>query len=355
MKELHIDNFDFTLPEELISHNVLDNRLQAKLLYVNGEEIKDYQVKDLLNFLNKDDLLIFNNTKVIPARLLGKKNNNQGATINITLHYRLDNKHWLSFIKNSKRLNIGDTIIFAEDFKCSVVEKLASGEVKLFFDYENLFELLQKYGFMPLPPYIKRENINNDTDKKNYQSIFAKIEGAVAAPTASLHFTNSLITELQEKGVKTAFLTLHVGAGTFLPVKVENILEHKMHKEFGSLSQDTINLIKDTQKAGSKIVAVGTTTMRVLEYVAKQNNGDLIPFEGEIDLFIYEGFKFHVVDKLITNFHLPKSTLFMLVSAFAGLNNMKAAYKHAIENKYRFFSYGDCCLLEKQKKSEELC
>ncbi|MCL2567517.1 MAG: tRNA preQ1(34) S-adenosylmethionine ribosyltransferase-isomerase QueA [Alphaproteobacteria bacterium] len=349
---MHIDNFDFNLPPELISHNPLDNREKAKLLYVNGGEIADKSVADLVNLLNKDDLLIFNNTKVIPARLVGRKNKADGAVINITLHYRVDNKHWLAFIKNSIRLHEGDTIILADDFKCIVVEKLESGEVKLFFDYDNLFAMLEKYGFMPLPPYIKRENINTAEDKINYQSIFAKIEGAVAAPTASLHFTEELIKKLHDKGIKTAFLTLHVGAGTFLPVKVENILEHKMHKEYGELPQSTIDLINATKQNGGKIVAVGTTAMRVLEYVAKENNGELEAFAGEIDLFIYEGFKFHIVDRLITNFHLPKSTLFMLVSAFAGLNNMKKAYNHAIENQYRFFSYGDCCLLEKnQEKS----
>ncbi|MDR2008531.1 MAG: tRNA preQ1(34) S-adenosylmethionine ribosyltransferase-isomerase QueA [Alphaproteobacteria bacterium] len=345
MNSLHINNFDFILPESLISHNPLNDRSQAKLLHVNGNNFADHHVADLINLLNKDDLLIFNNTKVIPARLVGRKET--GAIINITLHYRVDNKHWLAFIKNAKRLHVGDSIIFANDFQCSVVEKLESGEVKLFFDYDNLFEMLEKYGFMPLPPYIKRENINEEGDKTNYQSIFAKIEGAVAAPTASLHFTEDLIAKLQEKGVQAAFLTLHVGAGTFLPVKVENIEDHKMHKEYGELSAETIEKINATKKNGGKIVAVGTTAMRVLEYVAKENNGELKPFAGEIDLFIYEGFKFHVVDRLITNFHLPKSTLFMLVSAFAGLASMQKAYQHAIEKEYRFFSYGDCCLLEK--------
>lgn len=351
MKELHIDNFDFDLPEELISHKPLENRNEAKLLHVNGEIIKDYQIKDLINFIVAGDTLIFNNTKVIPARLVGNKkldDGSLGAVINITLHYRVDSKTWLSFIKNSKRLKVGDEIIFSDNFKCSVLEKLETGEVKLFFNYENLFELLEKFGFMPLPPYIKRENINDDADKTNYQSIFAKHEGAVASPTASLHFTEELMSKLKESGVNIGFVTLHVGAGTFLPVKVDNILEHKMHKEFGSISQETIDLIEKTKQNGGKIISVGTTSMRVLEYVAKENNGKLVPFEGEIDLFVYPSFKFNIVDKLITNFHLPKSTLFMLVSAFSGLDTMQKAYQHAIEHKYRFFSYGDCCLLEKQ-------
>jgi S-adenosylmethionine:tRNA ribosyltransferase-isomerase len=351
MKELHIDNFNFDLPEELISHKPLDNRSDAKLLHVNGLSIKDYKIKDLIDFIKPNDILIFNNTKVIPARLVGnKKLNNKavGAVINITLHYRIDNKTWLSFIKNSKRLKIGDEIIFSNTFKCSVLEKIETGEVKLFFNYENLFELLEKFGFMPLPPYIKRENINDEADKINYQSIFAKHKGAVASPTASLHFTEELICKLKNKGVSIGFVTLHVGAGTFLPVKVDNILEHKMHKEFGSISQDTIDLIKKTKQNGGKVISIGTTSMRVLEYVAKENNGYLVPFEGEIDLFVYPSFKFNVVDKLISNFHLPKSTLFMLVSAFSGLEVMQKAYQHAIDTKYRFFSYGDCCLLEKQ-------
>lgn len=355
MNKLHIDNFNFDLPEELISHAPLKNRDEAKLLYINGKDIKDYQIKDLINFINPNDTLIFNNTKVIPARLVGKKQLNDGslgAVINITLHYRIDNKTWLSFIKNSKRLKVGDEIIFSDIFKCSVLEKLDTGEIKLFFNYENLFELLEQFGFMPLPPYIKRNNINDESDKTNYQSIFAKHEGAVAAPTASLHFTDELIDKLKNKGVNIGFVTLHVGAGTFLPVKVDNILEHKMHKEFGSISQETIDLINKTKQNNGKVISIGTTSMRVLEYVAKENNGNLTPFEGEIDLFVYPSFKFNVVDKLITNFHLPKSTLFMLVSAFSGLENMKNAYKHAIKNKYRFFSYGDCCLLEKQSIKE---
>lgn len=350
MKELHINNFDFYLPDELISHKPLDNRDLAKLLYVNDKKIADYQIKDLIILIDKKDVLIFNNTKVIPARLLGNKkltDGSLGAVINITLHYRLDNKHWLSFIKNSKRLKIGDEIIFSDNFKCSVVDKLETGEIKLFFDYENLFELLEEFGFMPLPPYIKRENINDKEDKVNYQSIFAKHEGAVASPTASLHFTDSLINKIKAKGIEFAFVTLHVGAGTFLPVKVDNILEHKMHKEFGSIAQETIDLINKTKQNGGRVIAVGTTSLRVLEYVAKKYDGDLKPFEGEIDLFVYPSFKFNVVDRLITNFHLPKSTLFMLVSAFAGTENMRFAYQHAIKNKYRFFSYGDCCLLEK--------
>ncbi len=357
MKELHINNFDFILPENLISHKPLENRELAKLLYVNGSKLEDHKIKDIINFIDEKDLLIFNNTKVIPARLIGNKKLNDGilgAIINITLHYRIDCKTWLSFIKNSKRLKIGDEIIFSDTFKCSVIDKLETGEVKLFFDYENLFELLEKFGFMPLPPYIKRDNINDEDDKRNYQSIFAKHEGAVASPTASLHFNNDVISKLKNKGINFAFVTLHVGAGTFLPVKVDNILEHKMHKEFGSISQDSIDLINKIKINGGKIIAVGTTSLRVLEYVAKENNGILVPFEGEIDLFVYPSFKFNIVDKLITNFHLPKSTLFMLVSAFSGTEIMKQAYKHAIEKKYRFFSYGDACLLEKKRKNKIL-
>lgn len=343
MKNLTLDTFNFNLPPNLIAQQPLANKGEAKLLHVVNNSYTSYLVKDLTKLLHKHDLLVFNNTKVIPAKLVGKKGN---STISINLHKQLDNKHWLAFIKNSRRLKVNDTIIFHEDFKCNVVEKYETGEIKLYFNYDNLYEKLEKFGFMPLPPYIKRSHINSPDDYSNYQSMFAKIEGAVASPTASLHFDQPLIDALCAKGVDYTFVTLHVGAGTFLPVKVNDITNHKMHEEYGELSQATINKIQQAQTNGGRIIAVGTTSLRVLEHV-QLKHGKLQPFAGDINLFAYPSFNFQVVDCLITNFHLPKSTLFMLVSAFCGLNNMQKAYQYAIHNHYRFFSYGDCCLLEK--------
>ena len=348
MNYIGIDDFDFTLPDELIAQNPLANRLKAKMLVVDNKQVIDSEVNNVCDYLLPNDLIIFNNTKVIPARLVGYKND---AKINITLHYKLNNYQWLAFVKNSKRLKANDIVVINENFKIVVLEKLDTGEVKLSLPYDNIFELLEKYGYLPLPPYIKRDNINNKDDKDNYQSIFAKEQGAVASPTASLHFTQELIARIKEKNVKIEFITLHVGAGTFLPVKTENILEHKMHKEYGSISQQTIDSILQAKRNGGRVIAIGTTVLRTLEYIglAVNDYNSIKPFSGEIDLFIYPSFEFKVVDCLLTNFHLPKSTLFMLVSAFAGLQNMKDVYNHAIHNQYRFFSYGDCCFLNKLK------
>lgn len=348
MNYIGIDDFDFTLPDELIAQNPLANRLKAKMLVVDNKQVIDSEVNNVCDYLLPNDLIIFNNTKVIPARLVGYKND---AKINITLHYKLNNYQWLAFVKNSKRLKANDIVVINENFKIVVLEKLDTGEVKLSLPYDNIFELLEKYGYLPLPPYIKRDNINNKDDKDNYQSIFAKEQGAVASPTASLHFTQELIARIKEKNVKIEFITLHVGAGTFLPVKTENILEHTMHKEYGSISQQTIDSILQAKRNGGRVIAIGTTVLRTLEYIglAVNDYNSIKPFSGEIDLFIYPSFEFKVVDCLLTNFHLPKSTLFMLVSAFAGLQNMKDVYNHAIHNQYRFFSYGDCCFLNKLK------
>ncbi len=353
MDKNNIDNFNFNLPEELIAQDPLIDRSSANLLHVNNDLLKSYFVRDLIELINPKDLLIFNNTKVIPARLVGRKDKIDGALINITLHYKIDDKTWLAFVKNSKRLNIGDRVLFGEDFFCTVLEKLETGEVKLYFSYSDLSNKLEKFGHMPLPPYIKRDNINNSSDKKNYQSIFAKYDGAVASPTASLHFDNKLVAELKDKGIQVAFVTLHVGAGTFLPVKVEDISKHKMHKEYGELDMSTIELINSTKDCGGKIIAVGTTTLRILEYVVSKHL-KLQPFQGEIDMFIYPPYEFKIVDRLITNFHLPRSTLFMLVAAFCGLSTIQKAYAYAIENRFRFFSYGDCCLLEKNSNNQSV-
>lgn len=365
MQKISLNLFDFELDENLIAQKPLENKLEAKMLVVKNQELLDYKVANLLDVIKSGDLIIFNNTKVIPAKLRGFRGKSK---ILINLHMAINDKTWLCFIKNSKRLKVDDIIIFDNfdgkahekiDFKAKVLEKLESGEVKLEFICDNLVAKLNQYGEMPLPPYIKRESKNQE-DNTSYQSIFAKKEGAIASPTASLHFTNELLDSLKNKGVNFAYITLHVGAGTFMPVKVDNILDHKIHSEYGEINQETIDLIMQTKKNGGRVIAVGTTTLRVLEYcayISNKNNkdvGKLQPYCGNIDIFIYQGFKFRVVDKLLTNFHLPKSTLFMLTCAFAGYNVMKKAYEYAIENKYRFFSYGDCCLLSLNQDAENL-
>jgi S-adenosylmethionine:tRNA ribosyltransferase-isomerase len=353
MENLQLSDFNFELDEKSIAQVFNPDNLNHKMLEVNLLQINNLKFKDFIDLIDEKDLLIFNNTKVIKTRLLGFKNT---AKILITLHKQINHTQWLSFIKNSKRLKANDIIEISKSFKVKVLEKKDSGEVLLELiilnnAYNNIFECLEKYGFMPLPPYIKRsyneENISNKNDSKDYQSIFAKKEGAVASPTASLHFDDNIISQLKNKGVKIAFTTLHVGAGTFLPVKVENIKDHIIHTEYGELPQETITAIENCKKNGGRVVAIGTTTLRVLEYVYHKNN-QLVPFAGEIDIFIYPPFNFKVVDILFTNFHLPKSTLFMLVCAFAGIKEMKNAYEYAKINQYKFFSYGDCCFLHKK-------
>lgn len=355
MKKLELKEFDFNLPLQLIAQNPLKDKENAKLLTVEQDNLKDLHIRDLPSLLQKGDILVLNDTKVIPARIIGKKNN---ATVEITLHYKKSYSNWLVFIKNSKRVKEDEVIIFASDFAAKIIAKLEGGVTEIeFFNpltnsliTENLWQYLDKNGVMPLPPYIKRNTLNTgqyDLDKTNYQTIFAKNEGAVAAPTAGLHFTSDLIDTLQKQGVNIQYVTLHVGAGTFLPVKVENVFEHKMHKEYAYVSSTTAQVINQAKKNNKRIISVGTTPLRTLEYIY-QKYGTIVEFSGEIDLFILPSFKFNVIDCLLTNFHLPKSTLFMLISAFCGLTTMRNAYKHAIESNYRFFSYGDATFLYKK-------
>lgn len=352
MKNLQLENFDFELNENLIAQHPLPNRHDSKLLVINSLQnqatLQNDMFKNLHNHINSNDLIIFNNTKVVPTKLIATNKN--GATLYITLHKQLNSTNWLAFIKNAKRVNINDTLTIAPSFSVSIINKLPSGEVEVKLNASDIASSLNLHGFMPLPPYIKRNytgNLHNkQQDNARYQSIFAKKEGAVASPTASLHFSQQVINSLQAKNVAIGFVTLHVGAGTFLPVKTNNIAEHKMHSEIGELSQQTIDLIHNCKKNNGRIIAVGTTTLRVLEYVYKTYN-QLQPFAGDIDLFVYPPYKFNVVDCLITNFHLPKSTLFMLVCAFGGINQLKQAYAYANSNNYRFFSYGDACFINK--------
>ncbi len=338
---MKVDLFDFDLPAECIAQHPVHPRDAARLLVVGGR-LQDRIIRDLPELLRPGDLLVFNNTKVIPARLRGKRGE---ASVEITLHKRISDSEWQVFARPGKKLRVGDTVVFSPDFSAVVMAKTESGEVLLGFNTgeAGFYGQLNRYGFMPLPPYIKRD-APDAHDVKDYQTLFAQHEGAVAAPTAGLHFTPEVMGVLEKKGVRKAFVTLHVGAGTFLPVKVDDTSDHVMHHEFVEISQETAALVNEAKAKGGRIVAVGTTTLRSLESAAGAD-GRLKPFRGETDIFITPGYGFKLVDVLLTNFHLPRSTLFMLVSAFAGLDRMKEAYAHAIAGGYRFYSYGDACLL----------
>ncbi|MCR9212485.1 MAG: tRNA preQ1(34) S-adenosylmethionine ribosyltransferase-isomerase QueA [Proteobacteria bacterium] len=341
---MKVDAFDFTLPAELIADRPVIPREAARLLHI-GEQLQDRLVSNLPSLLREGDLLVFNDTKVIPARLRGLR---RSAKIEVTLHKNVSADSWNAFAKPAKKLKPGDTIVFSDDFKALVTDKFEAGEIALSFSSSGpeLMEMLMRYGEIPLPPYISSLRAADDQDKEDYQTIFAREEGAVAAPTAGLHFTEDLLQKLKDRNIQTVATTLHVGAGTFLPVKVEDTEDHKMHAEFGIISDKAAAAINACHEAGGRIVSVGTTSLRLLESAA-DDKGIVHPFSGETDIFITPGYRFRAVDLLITNFHLPRSTLFMLVSAFAGIDKMRAAYEHAIETKYRFYSYGDCSLLER--------
>lgn len=355
---MRVDIFDFELDKDLIAKEPVNPRDTSKLLDLSSDgEIHDRRFYDLPSLLQPGDVLVFNDTKVIPARLYGQKGE---AQVEVTLYHPVDGLSWWSFIKNSKRLKTGDVIRFytAEitadktEFAAEVLQKDDEDGVLIRFDCApgQLSGFLESYGSMPLPPYIKREKPqaglwSRYNDKENYQTVYAKNEGAVAAPTAGLHFTPKVLAELDAKGVQRVFLTLHVGAGTFLPVKTEDTDSHKMHAEYGIITPEATEIINKAKKEGRRIIAVGTTSVRLLESAAAED-GTLKPFAGETDIFITPGYKFRVIDMIITNFHLPKSTLFMLICAIAGTERMKRGYAHAIANKYRFYSYGDSSILK---------
>ena len=344
---MKVDLFDFELPRQYIADRPASPRDSARLLDLTGEAFADRVVRDLPELLRPGDLLIGNNTKVIPARLDGLRGE---VKIEVTLHMRVSDNEWLAFAKPGKRLKEDSLIDFADDFFAVVTEKRDGGEIRLRFNCggEELFQALEKYGRMPLPPYIPRgdDESQNASDRSDYQTIFAKEDGAVAAPTAGLHFTEQLFQHLKKRSITFETVTLHVGAGTFLPVKVDDTEDHKMHAEWGTVSQGVVDRINATRMAGGRIVTVGTTSLRLLES-ASVAPGIIKPFTGETDIFITPGYQFKIVDLLLTNFHLPRSTLFMLVSAFAGLDRMHAAYEHAKKQNYRFYSYGDACLLKR--------
>jgi S-adenosylmethionine:tRNA ribosyltransferase-isomerase len=345
---MRVDDFDFDLPHGLIARHPCEPRDAARLLFIPASgRFENRQVADLPALLRPGDLLLFNDTKVIPARLVGRRG---AALVEVTLYRDLGGGAWRAFAKGARRLRAGDCLVFAEGFAASVPKKHPEGDVTLRFELEAgaFREALARYGTMPLPPYIKRPRDGDPRDRSDYQTIFARAEGAVAAPTAGLHFTQALLEALARNGIRWTTLTLHVGPGTFLPVKVANPRDHPMHAEWGILSAETAERIVAAKREGGRVVAVGTTSLRLIETAAAEN-GEVRPFAGETRLFIMPGYRFRAIDMLLTNFHLPRSTLLMLVAALAGLERIKAAYAHAITSGYRFFSYGDACLIERPR------
>ena len=340
---MRVDLFDFDLPSERIALRPVVPRDAARMLCVAGDgALADRQVRDLPSLLRKGDCLVFNDTRVIPAQLEGKRGD---AKIGATLHKRIDLRRWQAFIRNAKRLRVGETVDFGSNVTALAEARHADGSFTLMFDGDEPVEaLLMRAGTMPLPPYIAGKRATDAQDQQDYQTMFAEKDGAVAAPTASLHFTPDLLKAIAAVGIETATLTLHVGAGTFLPVKAEDTADHKMHSEWGSIDSATADKLNAVKAAGGRLIAVGTTSLRLIESAAEAD-GIIRPFEGDTDIFITPGYHFKAIDGLMTNFHLPKSTLFMLVSALMGREVMQAAYAHAIAAEYRFYSYGDSSLL----------
>jgi S-adenosylmethionine:tRNA ribosyltransferase-isomerase len=345
MSELTVDDFDFPLPPELIAQHPAPERSGSRLLHVCGQQLHDRQFADLPAQLRAGDLLVFNDTRVIKARFFGQKES--GGQVEVLLERIVDDQHAIAQVRASKSPKPGTKLKLADAFEVVVTGRAgASGE---FFaletvDRDNLWELAEAYGKLPLPPYI--EHPAEGADETRYQTVYAREPGAVAAPTAGLHFDEAMLAQLGQQGINTAFLTLHVGAGTYQPVRVDKIAEHRMHSERYEIPQATAEAITATRAAGGRVIAVGTTSLRSLES-AGNADGTVKSGPAETNIFITPGYRFKVVDRLITNFHLPKSTLLMLVSAFAGYDNMRAAYAHAVAERYRFFSYGDAMLLEK--------
>jgi len=343
---MRVDLFDFELPQDRIALRPARPRDSARLLVVEGSRISDHGVLELPGLLHSGDVLVFNDTKVIPAQLEGRRGE---ASIGATLHKREGPREWQAFLRNAKRARVGDSIDFGEGVHVSVIEKAEDGSALLHFHGDEPVELLlERAGRMPLPPYIASKRPADAEDRDDYQTMFAREKGAVAAPTAALHFTPRLLDALDAHGVRRETLTLHVGAGTFLPVKADDTSGHRMHAEWGRIDAATADRLNAARAAGGRLIAVGTTSLRLLESAAG-DDGLIRPFEGDTAIFITPGYRFKAVDGLITNFHLPRSTLFMLVSALMGLDVMKSAYVHAIETGYRFYSYGDASLLLPQR------
>ena len=340
---MRVDLFDFELPTELIALRPVSPRDSARMLVVSGDQpFGDRRVSDLPSLLRAGDVLVFNHTRVIPAQLEVQRGE---ARSGATLHKRIDLRRWQAFVRNAKRLRKGDTIDFGADVSAVAEQRLPDGSWTLAFAGDEPVEvLLERAGRMPLPPYIAGKRPTDEKDRADYQTMFAAKDGAVAAPTAALHFTPGLMAALAERGVASETLTLHVGAGTFLPVKADDTDDHAMHAEWGRIDVATADRLNAARAKGGRVIAVGTTSLRLLES-ATGEDGTIRPFEGDTSIFITPGYRFGAIDGLMTNFHLPKSTLFMLVSALMGRERMQAVYAHAIANGYRFYSYGDSSLL----------
>lgn len=357
---MRVSEFDFELPENLIALHPAEPRDSARLLVVRpGEALGDRHIPDLLELFQSGDVLVVNDTRVLPAELRGQRvRGDLRANVSFNLHKRVDAHTWRAFARPAKKLALLDELELgngqADALKARVAGKGDTGEITLEFELGGaaLDEAIKSHGAMPLPPYIGAKRDVEERDKIDYQTVYAAEDGAVAAPTAGLHFTEKLLQQLVERGVTMERVTLHVGAGTFLPMKVDDTDDHVMHSEWGDIDQATVERINAKRAAGGRVIAVGTTSLRLLE-TASRATGTLQPFIGDTDIFITPGFRFRTVDILMTNFHLPKSTLFMLVSAFAGLETMKAAYGHAISDGYRFYSYGDSSLLFRAQTDED--
>ena len=342
---MQLSDFDYFLPEELIGQTPCEPRDHSRLMVMNKYDgnIEHKKFYDLLEYLQKGDTLVFNDTKVMPARLLGSKKGS-GGKVEVFLLNRQKGDEWEVLVKPGKKARIGAKIVFGENLECEIIDNTDFGGRIAKFNYQGIFEeILDELGETPLPPYIKA-HLNN---KERYQTVYAKESGSAAAPTAGLHFTKELLNKCQAKGVNLAFVTLHVGLGTFRPVNVEEITEHKMHKEYYAVSQETAEIINTAKRNGNRVIAVGTTAIRTLESASTTDG--LQAKSGWTDIFIYPGYQFKIVDAIITNFHLPKSTLLMLISAFAGKEKILQAYQEAIKEKYQFFSFGDAMFLYNQK------
>ena len=341
---MKVTEFDYELPEELIAQTPIEKRDESRLMVLNRKEhtIEHKTFKDIIDYLEPGDCLVRNNTKVIPARIYGKKET--GANIEFLLLNNIEGDIWETIVRPGNKLHIGTKVIFGDGLlKAEILDTMPGGTRKVLFTYEGIFnEILDKIGLMPLPPYIHEEL----KEKDRYQTVYAKYEGSAAAPTAGLHFTDKLLKEIEQKGIKIANVTLHVGIGTFRPVKVENIEEHNMHSEHFYIKQEDADKINETKKNGKRVIAIGTTSCRVLETISSEKNGMVKEAEGDTQIFIYPGYKFKCIDGLITNFHLPESTLLMLVSAFAGKEYVMKAYKEAVEKEYKFFSFGDAMYIQ---------
>ena len=340
---MKVTEFDYELPEELIAQTPIKKRDESRLMVLNRKEqtIEHKIFKDIIDYLKPGDVLVRNNTKVIPARLYGRKET--GAKVEFLLLNNIEGDIWESIVRPGNKLHVGAKVIFGDGIlEAKILEVMPGGTRKVEFKYDGIFnEILDKIGLMPLPPYI-HESLK---EKDRYQTVYAKYDGSAAAPTAGLHFTEELLEKIEKKGVKIANVTLHVGIGTFRPVKVENIEEHKMHSEHYYIKQEDVQKINETKEQGKRVIAVGTTSCRVLETIADEN-GKVSVTEGDTKIFIYPGYKFKCLDGLITNFHLPESTLLMLVSALAGKEYVMNAYNEAVKQKYRFFSFGDAMFIK---------